>query len=79
MPRLASPVHRQSFMEVTQRLVEFWLDQSRRCVLCTGDRSLELRLYQKHKLVGLEPCQTVDEALDIVKRWREAPPIWPPY
>jgi len=58
--------------------MEFWLIETRVCVLCSVDQELEVRLYDRGKLVGLEPCQTPLEALAISKRWRSAPPIWPP-
>jgi hypothetical protein len=66
-------------MDTAERIMEFWLDSTRLCVLCTVDHSLEMRLYNKNKLVGLEPCRNGEEALDIVRRWRECPPHWPPY
>ena len=59
--------------------MEFWLIDTRVCVLCSVDHALELRLYDRGKLVGLEPCQTAHEALAISHKWRKTPPRWPPF
>jgi hypothetical protein len=66
-------------METQGRLIEFWLVGAKRCVLCSVDHELEVRLYDRGLLVGLEPCRTSREGLDIAKRWRTKPPLWPPF
>jgi hypothetical protein len=66
-------------MEISERLIEFWVEDSRYCVLYSVERSLEVRLYDNFKLVGLEPCENGEEALEISRRWRYVPPAWPPY
>jgi hypothetical protein len=65
-------------VETEGRLMEFWLIDTKVCVLCSVDRALEVRLYDRGKLVGLEPCQTAQEALAISSKWRTSPPRWPP-
>jgi hypothetical protein len=59
--------------------MEFWLIDTRVCVLCSVEHELEVRLYDRGQLVGLEPCSTAQEALRVSHKWRSAPPVWPPY
>jgi hypothetical protein len=66
-------------METQGRIREFWMVGARKCVLCSVDRVLEVRLYDHGQLVGLQPCETSQEALDIANAWRDTPPVWPPY
>jgi len=66
-------------METKGRLMEFWLIDAKICILCSVDDALEVRLYHQGQLVGLEPCQTPEEAHAISNRWRTCPPLWPPF
>jgi hypothetical protein len=66
-------------MKVTPRELLMWSLKDRIWVLCQVQQGLEVRLYARGKLVGLEPCRDVDEALAIEKRWRRNPPRWPPF
>ncbi len=64
-----------SFGEV----LEFWAIGDRRCVLGRLSGLLEVRLYEEAKLIGLQPCASGTEALEIAERWAKAPPAWPPF
>jgi hypothetical protein len=60
-------------------LFRFWCVANRRCVLVAVEGHLELRLYERQNLVGLEICQDVEHALVTSQQWYEHPPTWPPY
>jgi hypothetical protein len=60
-------------------LMDFWTVGDRYCLLVSVNHQLELRLYEKENLVGLQPCTTGMEALEISRHWRETPPLWPPF
>jgi hypothetical protein len=66
-------------MEAEERLIEFWLNDTKVCILACVEHMLEVRLYERGKLMGLHPCQSLQEALEISRTWRAHPPLWPPY
>lgn len=66
-------------MDVTPHHSGFWKAETRECHLYFVDGTLELRLYDAGQLVGLELCDDVRGAYELALKWRENPPLWPPY
>jgi hypothetical protein len=66
-------------MPVSRLLIRFWSTDQRRCVLWFEDDVFELRLFERGKLIALEPCADPETALELSVRWRHDPPKWPPY
>jgi hypothetical protein len=66
-------------METTGRLMELWTVAHRRCVLCSVDHMLEVRLYDHGLLVALQLCKTSHDAVAVAREWRVTPPVWPPF
>jgi hypothetical protein len=66
-------------MPVSRLLKRFWSTGERWCVLWYEDDVFELRLYEKGRLIALEPCATPERAFELSIVWRDNAPPWPPF
>jgi len=66
------------FRSMTAALKRYWNTGTRWCALYYEDGILELRVYDRGRLVALWPCESTDMAFALALVWREAPPRWPP-
>jgi hypothetical protein len=58
----------------------FWTKGECRCVLFQEGSDLELRVYERGRLVALRPCDSVQKAVELATVWYDYPPSdWPPY
>jgi hypothetical protein len=66
-------------MPVSRLLKRFWSTGERWCVLWYEDDVFELRLYERGRLIALEPYARPERAFELSIVWRDHPPPWPPY
>jgi hypothetical protein len=72
-------MHRVLAMKTGIQVMELWQTPNTLCVLHAIDHELELRLYAGHDLVLTQPCQSVEEALDVSLAWRLSLPPRRPF
>jgi hypothetical protein len=65
-------------MLVSRLLKRFW-GQVTAGVSSGEDDVFELRLYEKGRLIALEPCAKPERAFELSIVWRHSPPSWPPF